>query len=127
MKQMRGSLALAVLTKKVVLMSLKLTPVSQCLEKKLKFIGFEIPDLLFILSFLSVLNFLFGSFNGKLFIVWIPTAIVALVLRIGKHGKPDNYLVHQFRFLFQPKVLKAFPEATHFKSPPKFKRKLVAR
>lgn len=104
-------------------MSIKITSVSQCLEKKLKFVGFEIPDLLFILSFLSVMNFLFGAFKGKIFIVWIPTVIVALVLRIGKHGKPDNYLIHKLRFLFQPKVLLAFPEATNFKAPPKLKTK----
>ena len=106
-------------------MSLKVTPVSQCLEKKLKFFGFEIPDLLFILFFLSIMNFMFGTLKWKLFIVWIPTIIVALVLRIGKHGKPDNYLIHKVKYFFQKKVLRAFPEATNYKSPPNFKKKGV--
>lgn len=104
-------------------MSLKTTAVSQCLDKKLKFLGYEIPDLLFILSFLSLLNFLFGSLPWKLFIVWVPTLVLALVLRIGKHGKPDNYLLHKIRFVVQPKVLRAFPECRDFTELPKFLRK----
>ena len=106
-------------------MSLKVTPVSQCLEKKLKFVGFEVPDLLFILFFLSVLNFVFSGFKWKLFVVWIPTALLALVLRIGKHGKPDNYLIHKIKFTFQPKILRAFPEATNFKTPPTIQKRGV--
>jgi hypothetical protein len=103
--------------------SLKTTAVSQCLDKKLKFLGYEIPDLLFILSFLSLMNLLFGSFPWKLFIVWVPTFILALVLRIGKHGKPDNYLLHKIRFLVQPKVLRAFPDSRDFAMLPKYLRK----
>ena len=106
-------------------MSLKVTSVSQCLEKKLKFAGFEVPDLLLILFFLSVLNFLFSGFKWRLFIVWLPTVIMTIALRIGKHGKPDNYLVHKVKFIFQPKVLRAFPEASNFKNPPKIKKKGV--
>jgi hypothetical protein len=104
-------------------MSLKTTQVSQCLDKKLKFLGYEIPDLLFILSFLSLLNFLFGAFAWKIIIVWIPTFILALVLRIGKHGKPDNYLVHKIRYFVQPKMLRAFPDCITFKELPNFLRK----
>lgn len=108
---------------RIFYMGLKTTAVSQCLDKKLKFLGFEIPDLLFILSFLSLLNFLFGAFQWKIFFVWVPTLILALVLRIGKHGKPDNYLLHKIRFLVQPKILKAFPEGRSFKELPKYLRK----
>lgn len=104
-------------------MSLKITGVSQCLDKKLKFLGYEIPDLLFILSFLSLLNFLFGSAHWKLFIVWVPTFVLALVLRLGKHGKPDNYLIHKIKFLVQPKYLRAFDDSHDFKEIPKLMRK----
>jgi hypothetical protein len=97
-------------------MSLKVTQVSQCLEKRLEFWGFEIPDLLFILVALSVLNFLLGALRWKIFYVWIPTAALAAVLRFSKHGKPDNYLIHKIKFLIQPKILNAFPDATNFKS-----------
>lgn len=104
-------------------MSLKVTAVSQCLDKKLKFLGYEIPDLLLILSFLSLLNFVFGALPWKLFIVWGPTIVLALVIRIGKHGKPDNYILHKIRFIFKSKYLRAFPDSQEFKELPKFLRK----
>lgn len=104
-------------------MALKVTPVSQCLEKKLQVMGFEIPDLLFVFFLLSILNFLFGTTSAKLFLVWFPTLAVALTIRIGKRGKPDNYLLHLGKFWMRPKVLWAFPESKTFQSPPQFKRK----
>ncbi|MFN7729696.1 MAG: hypothetical protein ACK5P7_11115 [Bdellovibrio sp.] len=106
-------------------MALKVTPVSQCLEKKLQVMGYEIPDLLFIFFLLSILNFLFGAMPGKLFFVWFPTLAVALTIRIGKRGKPDNYLLHLGKFWARPKALWAFPESKNFQDPPHFKRKGV--
>lgn len=97
-------------------MSLKATPVSQCLDKKLQVMGYEIPDLLFIFSLLSVLNFLFGTSNLKLLTVWLPTLAIAIIIRIGKRGKPDNHLIHLFRFYFKPKTLCAFSESEKFQS-----------
>ena len=104
-------------------MSLNITPVSQCLDKKLKFLGYEIPDLLLILSFLSALNFILSSVPMKLIVAWVPTFILAAILRIGKHGKPDNYLLHKARFMIQPKVIRAFPDCNDFNELPKFLRK----
>ncbi len=104
-------------------MSLKITPVSQCLDKKLKFMGYEIPDLLIILSFLSLLNFLFGDLRWKIFIVWGPATVLALIIRIGKHGKPDNYLLHQIQYWLRPKYVRAFPESSTFCELPKYLRK----
>lgn len=104
-------------------MALKVTPVSQCLEKKLQVMGFEIPDLLFVFFLLSILNFLFGTTSGKLFLVWLPTLAVALTIRIGKRGKPDNYLLHLGKFWMRPKALWAFPESKTFQSPPQLKHK----
>ena len=105
-------------------MSLKVTTVSQCLDKKLKFLGYEIPDLLFILSFLSLLNFLFGALPWKIIVVWVPTLVLALVLRIGKHGKPENHLLHLFRFLVRPKIIRAFPDSPNSTTLPVFLRKV---
>lgn len=100
-------------------MSLQTTPVSQCLEKKLTIAGYEVPDLLAIFSVLSVLNFLFGSFRGmKLWLVWLPTLAVAAVLRIGKRGKPDNYLVHLIKHRLSPKYYPAFSNELTAKVPP---------
>ena len=89
-------------------MELRTEPVSKCLEKKLLFLGFEIPDVLAIFFLLSVLNFLFGSAGAKLFLVWLPTLALAITLRIGKRGKPENYLVHLAKFHAKPKYYSAF-------------------
>lgn len=104
-------------------MALKVTSVSQCLEKKLQVMGFEIPDLLFIFFLLSILNFIFGAGAGKFFLVWLPTLAVALSIRIGKRGKPDNYILHLGRFWLRPKALWAFLDSKAFQTPPFLKRK----
>lgn len=91
-------------------MDIKVTEVSRCLDKKMMIFGFEVPDLLFIFLTMSILNFLFGSTNLKLLLVWIPSFALALTVRLAKRGKPDNYLIHWLRFQIKPGVLKAFPE-----------------
>ncbi|MBI2712245.1 MAG: hypothetical protein HYX41_05210 [Bdellovibrio sp.] len=91
-------------------MGLRSEPTSQTLEKKLLIAGFEVPDVLAIFLLLSILNFLFGSTNYKLAFVWTPVAIAATILRVGKRGKPDNYLVHLGKFLVRPKYLSAFKD-----------------
>ena len=103
-------------------MTLKTTQVSKCLDKKLKIAGFEIPDILLIFLTVSILNFLFGQTSLKLFLVWLPSIALAALLKFGKKGKPDNYLVHWFRFQFRPGVLKAFAEPSTQKIPPKLNR-----
>lgn len=102
-------------------MNLRTEPVSKCLEKKLLFLGFEVPDILAIFFLLSILNFLFGRTGAKLFLVWLPVVTLAITLRIGKRGKPDNYLVHLARFHTRPKYFSAFlsPEVPR---PPKVRR-----
>lgn len=100
-------------------MSLKSTPVSKCLDKKLLIFGFEVPDVLAIFLVLSILNFVLGPTGQKLLLVWLPTLTLAIVLRLGKRGKPDNYLVHWFRFRVRPCALRAFPEPTVRLAPPK--------
>ena len=104
-------------------MALRSEPTSKSLEKKLLILGFEVPDVLAIFLLLSVLNFIFGQTNYKLFLVWLPVATVAIVLRISKRGKPDNYLLHVIKFHMRPKYLSAFNEPTK-NEPPKFRRKL---
>lgn len=81
--------------------------------------GFEIPDLLGIFLTLSILNLLFTGTILKIFFVWIPTALLATVLRLSKRGKPDNYLVHWLRFQITPGVLAAFEPPTKWKFPPR--------
>jgi hypothetical protein len=103
-------------------MELQSTPVSRCLDKKMIVLGFEVPDLLFIFLTLSILNFLFGMTSMKLVLVWLPTFALALTLRLGKRGKPDNFLVHWMRFQISPGHLSAFQESKDWELPPRLKR-----
>ena len=105
-------------------MALHSEPTSQSLEKKLLIMGFEVPDVLAIFLLLSILNFIFGGTNYKLLLVWCPVILLAILLRIGKRGKPDNYLIHLAKFYIQPKYLSAFKDPNVTKAPPKLKRKI---
>jgi len=102
-------------------MTLKTVPVSKCLDKKLMIAGFEIPDLLAIFLTLSLLNFIFGQTSFRFALVWLPTAALALILRVGKRGRPENYLIHWIRFQIAPGTFSAFPDPTLWKSPPRLK------
>lgn len=106
-------------------MSLKTTPLSQCLDRKLSILGFEVIDIMLIFGCLSILNFVFGSLGMKLALVWTPTLALATVLRLGKRGKPENYILHFLKFKFAPKVLSAFSDSLNFKTPPKVFRKEI--
>jgi hypothetical protein len=85
-------------------------PVSKCLDKKLVLMGYEIADVLAIFLTLSVLNFVFGQGPLEVALVWLPTVLLAIVLRVGKRGKPDKYLIHWMRYQFQPGVFSAFDD-----------------
>ncbi len=103
-------------------MPLKSEPTSQSLEKKLLILGYEVPDVLAIFLLLSILNFLFGQTNQKLLLVWLPIAVIAIVLRVGKRGKPDNYLVHLAKFHLRPKYFSAFQTPSIDVAPPRRKK-----
>lgn len=97
-------------------------PVSKCLDKKLIMFGFEVMDILAIFLTLSILNFIFGSSSLKLLFVWLPSALLALVLRYGKRGKPDKYLIHWLRYQIKPGTLSAFHEPTIVNPPPRLSK-----
>lgn len=99
-------------------MGLKVTQVSKCLDKKAKLFGFEMGDLFIVFFSLAILNFIFGKTDQKLLLVWLPPALIGLSLHFGKKGKPDNYIVHWFRFQFSPGVYSAFKEPTENPFPP---------
>jgi hypothetical protein len=100
-------------------MSLRTVSVSRCLDKKMQIAGFEVPDLLAVFFLLSTLNFLFGKTDQKLILIWLPSIILAVVLRVSKRGKPDNYLVHFMRFHLRSRSLFAFHEPSNSKSIPR--------
>ena len=103
-------------------MSLISTPVSKCLDKKTKIFGLEMGDLLLVFILLAALNIFFGRTDQKLFLVWLPPALLAFTLKFGKKGKPDNFIVHWLRFQFTPGVYSAFKEPTQNPFPPKLQR-----
>ena len=84
------------------------TPMSQCLDRRSKIFGFEMFDLFLIFFTMAILNFIFSQFSYRFFLVWVPTVLLTLVLRIVKVGKPDNYLKHLVVFHLNPKCLSAF-------------------
>lgn len=97
---------------------MKTTSVSKSLDKKLSLFGFEVLDLLAIFIVLSALNLLFGQSSLKLFFVWTPTVLLAALLRFGKRGKPDKFLVHWMKFQIKPGHLSAFEESRDYVAPP---------
>ncbi len=105
-------------------MSLKTSSVSKCLDKKMMILGFEVYDVLAIFMTLSILNFIFGSSSLKILFVWLPSLALAAVLRFGKRGKPDKYLVHLIRFQIKPGILSAFPPPSMNEPCPRFRRAL---
>lgn len=94
-------------------MALQTTSVNRSLDRKLKIAGFEVPDLLAIFLLLALLNFLFAGSAYKIFLSWLPTLLIAVVIRLGKRGKPENYLLHLARFHLNPKYYPAFPEPNY--------------
>jgi hypothetical protein len=98
-------------------MALRQTSVSRCLDKRLQIAGFDIPDLLAVFFLLSILNFIFGQSDFKLALVWLPTIAVALVLRIAKRGKPEDYLLHAVRHHLRRKCLSAFDDPSRWEAP----------
>ena len=100
-------------------MGLRTTTVAKCLDKKILFLGYEIVDVLAIFFLLSILNFVFGQVPFKFLVVWAPTLALAAVLRIGKKGKPENYLIHWLRFQIKPGTYRAFPDASRWVRPPR--------
>lgn len=98
-------------------MSLTVTPVSKCLDKKTTIAGFEVPDLFVIFTTMSVLNLVLGWTEQRLLLVWLPTIALALAIRYGKRGKPDGYIAHWLKFKFSKKHLSAFPRPTNYLPP----------
>jgi len=94
-------------------MGLRSTPVNRSLDRKLKIWIFEIVDLLVIFLLLSVLQFLFAGHPNKSLLTWGPFIVAAIGLGLSKKGKPDNYLLHWFRFKIQPRYLSAFKKRSN--------------
>jgi len=91
--------------------ALKTSDVYRCLEKKTTVFGFEIVDLFAVFLVLAVLNFFLSAMPYRFFLTWGTASALALTIRLGKAGKPDNYILHLLRFQFSNEYLSAFPLA----------------
>mgnify|MGYP001453151789 CR=1 FL=1 len=87
---------------------MRVVQVSNCLDKKLRMFGFEIPDILAIFLVLSFANLLFGQSAYSLFLVWVPTITSGLLLRYVKKGKPDKFLSHSIKYFLGVAFFSAF-------------------
>jgi hypothetical protein len=88
--------------------------VSRSLERKTLILWLEITDIFALVSFCSLLNLLFGGGAWKLYLVYLPTLVLAITLILAKRGRPEGFLLHFLRFHFEPKQLSCFssgPEA----------------
>ena len=106
-------------------MSLKCNPVSKCLDKKTLIWGFEMADLLIVFLLLAILNLLFGETSNKFLLVWLPPFLLSLVLRYGKKGRPESYLVHLIRYQFSSGIFCAFTKASQNPVPPRIKKEVA--
>lgn len=101
---------------------MRTTEVNKSLDKKLKILGFEIPDLLFVFLFIGVMNFVVGESEDKIIWVWGPAALLAWFVRFSKRNKPDNFLIHWIRNRLLPSGFRAFPKAKQQNFPYKDKK-----
>jgi hypothetical protein len=92
-------------------MALKTSQVYRCLEKKMLVFGFEIVDLFVVFTSLAILNLLFRGVPYKFAFTWGPAMALAIFLRLGKAGRPENHLLHLARHYLSPIVLSCFPLA----------------
>ena len=90
------------------------------LQSKLKLLGFELIDLLFVFLYLSISNFIFGQTTLKPPLVYIGSLALALTLYFTKRGKPENYLQDKLSNLVNPSLLSANLPDTKYQ--PYFKR-----
>jgi len=81
---------------------IKSSTVHRNLDAKLKIVGLEIYDLLFVLLVAAVMNLIFGRTSFALYLVFLLPSAMALVLFFAKRNKPEQYLVHLLRFVGSP-------------------------
>jgi len=87
---------------------LELSKVSRSLDRKTLILWLEITDIFAVVTFATVLNLIFGGMGMKLYLVYLPTAVLTATLILAKRGQPDGFLVHFLRYHLQPKHLTCF-------------------
>ena len=88
------------------------SPVHGNLDGKLKILGFEGQDLIFLMLLASILNLLFGASHFGAVMTFVPSSLLGCVLFFCKRGKPDDYLIHLIRYHTSPGFYSAAAEET---------------
>ena len=97
-------------------MKLDQSIVHRKLDSKLKIVGLEVHDLLFVLLFAAIMNLIFGQTVLGFYLVFVVPAIMAAILFIAKRNKPDGFLVHAIRYYTNDGRLSAGDKGKFFKS-----------
>jgi len=80
-------------------MELKSSTVHRRLDSKLKIVGLEAHDLLFVLLFAAIMNLVFGQTKSGVVMVFFVPMLMATILFFTKRNKPEHYLIHLMKFL----------------------------
>jgi hypothetical protein len=92
-------------------MSLRLKPVARSLSIRAEFFGLELEDWGVVIAW-AILMRLMGDHIHRVFLCFLPvstilaygsSAVLVLLIRWAKHGKPRGYLVAWFQHQFRPK------------------------
>ncbi len=92
-------------------MELQASSVHRKLDAKLKIVGLEAPDLLFVLIFAAVMNLFFGRTSLALPLVIALPLLMLFALYVGKRDKPDGFMIHLARFYLTPGFFSAGEES----------------
>src|SRR5204863_6683174 len=93
-------------------MPLRLKPVARSLSVRADFLGLELEDWGFVIAWAIVMR-LIGDHIHRVFLSFVPVstvmtygsvAVLVLLIRWAKHGKPRGYLVAWIQHYFRPKA-----------------------
>ncbi len=93
-------------------MPLRLKPVARSLSVRAEFLGLELEDWGFVIAWAIVMR-LVGDHINRVLLGFLPVsaamtygsaAVLAVLIRWAKHGKPRGYLVAWIQHYFRPKA-----------------------
>src|SRR5207245_8181824 len=93
-------------------MPLRLKPVARALSVRAEFLGLELEEWGFVIAWAIVMR-LIGDHIHRVFLSFVPVstvmtygsaAVLFLLIRWAKHGKPRGYLVAWIQHYFRPKA-----------------------
>lgn len=87
---------------------LESSSVNRSLDRKTTILWLELIDIFIIVLTASVLNLVFGKTGLKLYLVYLPSLLLTLVMIFSKRGKPANFLLHYLKYSLRPKNLTCF-------------------